>query len=126
MDQIRAAWPTVHIIVRGDSGFCREALLKWCEDNRVSYVMGFARNERLRKIIAAQAEEAARLYRQSGQPARVFTEFSYQTTTGSWSRSRRVVAKAEQLEGKENPRSVVTNLNAQQWPAQQLYEKLYC
>jgi hypothetical protein len=56
----------------------------------------------------------------------VFTEFRYQTTTGSWSRARRVVAKAEQLEGKENPRYVVTNLDAQQWPARNLYEDLYC
>jgi len=124
--QIRAAWPQVRIIVRADSGFCREELLKWCEDNGVYYVVGFARNERLRKIIAPQAEEAARLQGLSGQPARVFTEFSYQTTTGSWSCSRRVVAKAEQLEGKQNPRFVVTNLSAEQWAAQPLYEKLYC
>jgi hypothetical protein len=124
--QIRAVWPQVRIIVRADSGFCREELLKWCEGNGVYYVVGFARNERLRKIIAPQAEEAARLHGLSGQPARVFTEFTYQTTTGSWSCPRRVVAKAEQLEGKENPRFVVTNLSAEQWPAQPLYEKLYC
>jgi hypothetical protein len=124
--QIRAAWPQVRIIVRADSGFCRDELLKWCEDNGVYYVVGFARNERLRKMIAPQAQEAARLHQQSGQPARVFTEFFYQTTTGSWSRERRVVAKAEQLEGKENPRFVVTNLSADEWPAQPLYEKLYC
>ena len=126
MRQIRAAWPEVRIIVRADSGFCRDELLKWCEDNGVYYVVGFARNERLRKMIAPQAQEAARLHQQSGQPARVFTEFFYQTTTGSWSRERRVVAKAEQLEGKENPRFVVTNLSADEWPAQPLYEKLYC
>jgi hypothetical protein len=124
--QIRAAWPEVRIIVRADSGFCREELMKWCEDNHVFYVIGFARNARLRKIIDTQAQEAARLYELTGKPARVFTEFSYQTTTGSWSRARRVVAKAEQLEGKENPRFVVTNLSADDWPAQQLYEDLYC
>jgi len=89
-------------------------------------VFGFARNDRLRRRIDPQMREAARLQKQSGQPARVFTEFNYQTTTGSWSRARRVVAKAEQLEGKENPRYVVTNLGAQQWPAQKLYEDLYC
>jgi hypothetical protein len=92
--------------------------------NNVSYVLGFARNERLRKLIAPQMEEAAWLQQESGQPARVFTEFEYQTTTGSWSQARRVVAKAEQIEGKENPRFVVTNLSAEQWPA--LYEELYC
>ena len=124
--QIRAVWPTVRIIVRADSGFCREELMKWCEDHGVSYVVGFARNERLRRIIEPQAQQAARLQAQTGTPARVFTEFSYQTTTGSWSRSRRVVAKAEQLEGKENPRFVVTNLSAEEWPAQRLYEDLYC
>lgn len=89
-------------------------------------MFGFARNDRLRRRIDPQMREAARLQKQSGQPARVFTEFNYQTTTGSWSRARRVVAKAEQLEGKENPRYVVTNLGAQQWPAQKLYEDLYC
>jgi len=124
--QIRAAWPVVRIVVRADSGFCREELMKWCEDNGVYYVFGFARNQRLRRIIEPQMQKAARLHEQTGKPARVFTEFSYRTTTGSWSRSRRVVAKAERLEGKENPRFVVTNLNSEEWPAQQLYEDLYC
>lgn len=124
--QIRAAWPEVRIIVRGDSGFCREELMKWCEENGVNYVFGFARNDRLRRMIEPQMQEAARQQAQTGRPARVFTEFDYQTTTGSWSRARRVVAKAEQIEGKENPRFVVTNLNAEQWPAKGLYEELYC
>jgi hypothetical protein len=126
VEQIRQAWPEVEIILRADSGFCREELMQWCEKHGVGYVFGFARNDRLRRRIDPQMREAARLQKQSGQPARVFTEFNYQTTTGSWSRARRVVAKAEQLEGKENPRYVVTNLGAQQWPAQKLYEDLYC
>ena len=126
VNRIRAAWPEVRIIVRADSGFCREELIKWCEDNGVYYVIGFARNERLRRIIEPQIEQAAQIHKQTGKVARVFTEFSYQTTTGSWSRSRRVVAKAEQLDGKENPRFVVTNLSAEEWPAQALYEELYC
>jgi hypothetical protein len=71
-------------------------------------------------------QQAAQIHQQTGKPARVFTEFPYQTTTGSWSRSRRVVAKAEQLDGKENPRFVVTNLSAEEWAAQRLYEELYC
>ena len=124
--QIRTAWPEVEIIVRADSGFCREELLKWCEDHRVGYVVGFARNDKLRRMIEPQMAEAARRQQQTGKPAREFTEFPYKTTTGSWSRARRVVAKAEQLEGKENPRFVVTNLDAEGWPAQPLYEDLYC
>jgi len=124
--QIRAVWPEVRIIVRADSGFCRDESMKWCEEHEVKFVVGFARNERLRRMIEPQMQAAAQLYQQSGKPARVFTEFPYQTTTGSWSRSRRVVAKAEQLEGKENPRFVVTNLNSDQWPTRQLYEELYC
>jgi len=124
--RIRASWPEVRIIVRADSGFCREELMKWCEENGVLYAFGFARNPRLRRLIEPQMQQAAQIHQQTGEPARVFTEFSYETTTGSWSRSRRVVAKAEQIEGKENPRFVVTNLSAEEWPAQRLYEDLYC
>ena len=124
--RIRAAWPEVRIIVRADSGFCREELLKWCEDNGVCYAIGFPRNQRLRRMIEPQIEQAAQIHQETGKVARVFTEFSYQTTTGSWSRPRRVVAKAEQLDGKENPRFVVTSLGAEEWPAQGLYEEFYC
>jgi len=124
--QIRGRLPEVAIVVRADSGFCREELMAWCEQNGVCYVLGLARNERLRKSIAPQLAEAARLQQASGKPARVFTEFAYRTTTGSWGRARRVVAKAEQLDGKENPRFVVTKLGADEWPAQRLYEELYC
>jgi Transposase DDE domain group 1 len=123
--QIRQAWPEVKITLRADSGFCRDALMGWCEAHSVDYVLGFARNERLRRIIDPQMQEAAARNRHSGQAARVFIEFDYQTHD-SWSRSRRVVAKAEQLEGKENPRYVVTSLSAVIWPAPRLYEELYC
>jgi hypothetical protein len=123
--QIRQAWPEVRIILRADSGFCRDSLMSWCEENHVDYVFGFARNERLRQMIKPQMEEAAALHAQTGQPARVFAEFSYETRD-SWSRSRRVVVKAEQLAGKENPRYVVTSMAAERWSAQQLYERLYC
>jgi hypothetical protein len=124
--RIRKAWPEVRIVLRADSGFCREELMRWCEENGVDYVFGFARNDRLRRMIATEMAEAARQQQQTGQPARVFAEFSYQTTTGSWSRARRMVAKAEQIADKENPRYVVTNLSPQRWPAQELYEDLYC
>jgi hypothetical protein len=100
--------------------------MSWCEAHGVEYVFGFARNDKLRRMIEPQRQEAVRQHAATGKPARAFTEFPYRTTTGSWSRVRRLVAKAEQLEGKENPRYVVTNLGAEQWPAQKLYEDLYC
>jgi len=123
--QIRARWPKTSIILRADSGFCREELLAWCENNGVDYVFGFARNKRLRKIIGRAMQEAKQEHRRTGKPARVFTEFAYRTKK-SWSRARRVIAKAEQIEGKENPRYLVTSLGKQAWSAQKLYEQLYC
>ena len=126
VEQIRQCWPEVRIILRGDSGFCRDELMSWCEDNGVDYVFGFARNPRLRTIIAEALVEAAWQWEQTQKPARVFVEFPYQTTTGSWHHPRRVVAKAEHIDGKENPRYVVTSLSTQAWPAQKLYEELYC
>jgi transposase InsO family protein len=123
--QTRAAWPEVRIILRADSGFCREALMSWCEANQVDYVFSLARNERLRAEIESEMQEATALYAMTGKPARVFSEFFYQTHK-SWSRSRRVVAKAEQIEGKQNPRFVVTSLSPQRWAAAALYEQLYC
>src|SRR6516162_665248 len=96
--QIREAWPKVKIILRGDSGFCRNELMSWCEANRVDYVLGLARNQRLRRIIGPQMWEATQQWGTTGKPARVFSEFSYQTRKrkkGGWDRQRRVVAKAE-------------------------------
>lgn len=123
--QIRARWPQTQIILRADSGFCREPLMKWCEDNRVDYVFGLARNQRLRRSIGKAMRQAAAQAKRTGKPARVFTEFRYRTHK-TWSRSRRVIAKAERIEGKENPRYVVTSLPVQQWQPRQLYEDLYC
>jgi hypothetical protein len=125
--QIRACWPETRIILRGDSGFCRDELMEWCErQHNVHYVFGTARNERLRKIIAPALAEAEALYRETLRAPRVFAEFAHTTTTGSWSRKRRVVAKAEHIAGKENPRYIVTSLGAAEWPAQRLNEELYC
>jgi hypothetical protein len=127
--QLRAAWPKVKIVLRGDSGFCRNELMSWCEANRVDYVFGLARNQRLRRIIGPQMWEATQQWGTTGKPARVFSEFSYQTRkrkNGGWDRERRVVAKAEHIDGKENPRFVVTSLKAEEWAAQVLYEELYC
>ncbi|HEY8670546.1 MAG TPA: IS1380 family transposase [Terriglobales bacterium] len=127
--QIRAAWPEVKIILRGDSGFCRNELMSWCENNGVEFVFGLARNQRLRKIIGAQMHEATQQWNQTGKPARVFSEFDYRTKKtkkGGWDRERRVAAKAEHINGKENPRFVVTSLKSEEWAAPALYEKLYC
>jgi hypothetical protein len=127
--QIRTAWPSVKIILRGDSGFCRNELMSWCESQGVDFVFGMARNRKLRKIIGAQMHEATQQWNRTGKPARIFTEFEYQTKKtkkGGWERQRRVAAKAEHIDGKENPRFVVTSLTREQWPAKALYEELYC
>ena len=110
--QLREVWPQVKILLRADAGFCRDELLSWCEANGVGYVVGLARNERLRSLLEEALEEAARRQQQTGRPARVFREFTYRTRQ-SWSRARRVVANAEQLVGKQNPRYVVTSLDAE-------------
>jgi hypothetical protein len=123
--QIRQRWPKVRIILRADSGFCREELMGWCEQNRVDYVLGLARNARLQRTIAPQLQEAKQEHQRTGKAARVFAEFFYRTKK-SWSRSRRVVGKAEYLEKGENPRFVVTSLLAESWEAAALYEKTYC
>jgi hypothetical protein len=127
--QIRTAWPEVKIILRGDSGFCRDELMSWCEMHGVQFVFGLARNQRLRKIIGAEMQQATQQWNQTGRPARIFTEFDYKTRRrkkGGWKQERRVVAKAEHIDGKENPRFVVTSLNNEVWAGQALYEELYC
>ena len=125
VEQIRAAWPDVKITLRGDSGFCRQDLMEWSEANRVHFVFGLARNKRLTKIIGAELHQAQQQWTTTGQPARLFADFSYQTKT-TWKRERRVVAKAEHIDGKSNPRFVVTSLEATEFAAQALYEDLYC
>jgi Transposase DDE domain group 1 len=127
--QIRAAWPKVKIVLRGDSGFCRNELMSWCENNQVDFLFGMAQNQRLRKVIGQQMHEATLEWNRTGKAARVFTEFEYstkKTKKGGWEHERRVVAKAEHIAGKENPRFVVTSLTSQQCQARALYEELYC
>ena len=123
--RIRQRWPEVKILLRGDCGFCREKLMAWCESQGVDYVFGLAQNVRLKKQIAAEMEQAAQQYAQTQKPARVFQEFFY-ATQDTWSRERRVVAKAEHLDKGANPRFVVSSLSAEQAPMQSLYETLYC
>ncbi len=123
--QIRAAWPEVEIIVRGDADFSRDAIMTWCEENGVKYVFGLAKNERLKAAISEELEEARKLFKESTKASRVFNDFMH-STLKSWESPRRVVGKAEHLCKGENPRFVVTNLSPQEFPARELYEDLYC
>jgi hypothetical protein len=123
--QIRARWPKTRIMIRGDAGFCREAIMAWCEANQVHYVLGLARNERLQRALGKEMEAARAAHERSGKPARRFRDFHYRTRK-SWSCERRVVGKAEYLPNKANPRFVVTNLSPRQASAKRLYEQLYC
>ncbi len=123
--QLRRTWPDVAIILRADSGFCREELMSWCEQQQVDYVFGLVKNARLLKRIRKSLRKAQRLHAASGKAARVFQQLRYRTRK-SWSRKRRVVAKAECLDKGNNPRFVVTSLNAARMDARSLYEDFYC
>jgi hypothetical protein len=123
--QIRAAWPAVRILLRADSGFCREEIMAWCEAHGVDYLLGLAKNSRLVEALEPALADAHGRYLQTGVAARVFADFVYQTRD-SWSRARRVVGKAEYLPKGPNPRFVVTSLSAAEREAQPLYEEDYC
>jgi hypothetical protein len=123
--QIRRRWPRVRILLRADSGFARDPLMTWCENNGVDFLFGLARNSRLVGAIAAELAEAAAESGRTGKPARRFQDFTW-STRDSWSRERRVVAKAEWTQGEANPRFVVTSLSRQEHEARHLYEKVYC
>ena len=123
--RIRARWPRVRILLRADSGFARETLMAWCEANRVDYLFGLARNERLTAEIAAEMTAARAEAEASGKPARRFRDFTW-STLDSWSRSRRVIGKAEWTGGEANPRFVVTSLKPAEAEARHLYEAIYC
>jgi len=123
--QIRARWPEVRIVLRADSGFAREALMRWCELNSVDFLFGLARNERLVAEIAAELAAAEQESKRTEKPARRFKQFQW-STRDSWSRQRRVVAKAEWTAGAANPRFVVTSLGPADAAPQPLYEEIYC
>src|SRR6185437_3097038 len=125
VQQIRQSWPKVAIVLRADSGFCREELMAWCEHNNVDYVYGLARNQRLERELAPHLGAVHHHHQNTGKAARVFADLRYRTRK-SWSRSRRVVGKAEYLDQGPNPRFVVTSLPVGSWEAAALYEKLYC
>jgi Transposase DDE domain group 1 len=123
--KIRARWPGVRILLRADSGFAREALMAWCEQNRVDFVFGLARNARLVEEIAVELVQAEAEASSTGKPARRFKDFRY-ATLDSWSRRRRVVGKAEWTGGEANPRFIVTSLGKAGTNGRFLYEKVYC
>lgn len=124
--RIRQKWPAVKIIVRGDSGFCRDLLMNWAENQpRVDYVFGLAKNNRLKAELEGAMAEAKAEHDATGESARRFVDFRYQTLD-SWSRERRVIGKAECMEKGENPRFVVTSLSRERMEAQSLYEDCYC
>jgi hypothetical protein len=123
--QIRRHWPRVRILLRADSGFAREALMAWCDANRVDFVFGLARNDRLVGEIEARLAEAQAESQRTGRPARRFKDFFW-ITRKSWSRRRRVIAKAEWTGGEANPRFIVTSLSRQEVKGRDLYEKIYC
>ena len=123
--QIRQRWPNVRILLRGDSGFARDALMVWCEANRVDYLFGLARNSRLEAVLAPAMREAKKVSKRTGKPARRFKDFRYRTRD-SWDRERRVIGKAEWTKGEANPRFVVTSLSRREAGPRYLFEKIYC
>jgi len=125
VSQIRRSWPEVKILIRADSGFCREEIMSWCESNGVDYLLGLAKNNRLVAMIEAESTQARQQFEATGGASRVFAELRYQTLE-TWGRERRVVAKAEHLSKGANPRFVVTSLREQDRAADVLYEEDYC
>ena len=123
--RIRARWPRVRILLRADSGFCREAIMAWAEANRVDYVFGLARNARLAGEIETEMAAARAQAEKTGKPARRFKDFRW-STLDSWSRTRRVVGKAEWTQSEANPRFIVTSLKPDEIDARRLYEAIYC
>jgi hypothetical protein len=121
ISRIRPRWPRVHILLRADSGFCREALIAWCEANRVDYVFGLARHQPLVAELASARTNAEA----SSKSARRFKDFPW-STRDSWSRTRCVIGKAEWTQGEANPRFIVTPLAAKERDGRSLYETIYC
>ena len=123
--RVRSQWPETQIVLRGDSGFARDHILSWCEEWEVDYVIGLAKNDRLKERIKPAMAAAKRGFERTGEATREFASFKYRTLT-SWSCIRRVIGKAEVLPGRENPRFVVTSLAAKDFGARHVYEDLYC
>jgi hypothetical protein len=122
---VRARWPQTKIGIRGDSGFCREEIMAWCEAQGVDYVLGLAKNKRLDALSATARVQAQLEYLRTEETTRVFEDFQYRTLE-TWSRERRVIAKAEHSAYGANPRYVVTSLSADEADPRTLYEAIYC
>ena len=118
---LRERWPEVKIILRADSGFCRWKMLRWCESHQVDYIVGIAKNERLKALSAKLEQRAEGKYRKSGEKVRLFKRFKYRA--GSWDKKRCIIAKAEHTAQGANPRFVVTSLAGN---AQKIYDQIYC
>ena len=125
VNQIREKWPKVKIVLRGDSGFCREEIMTWCEGNGVDYVLGLAKNAVLIREIEKELEKAQKKFQKTGRAARYFKDFQYRTID-SWSRKRRVIGKAEHLKKGSNPRFIVTSFSSREMGARYIYERTYC
>jgi hypothetical protein len=119
--RLRQVWPEVKIILRADSGFCRWRMLRWCEDHDVDYIVGLAKNDRLREKAGHLIRMARERFESSGEYQRRFGHVLYAAQT--WDRARKVVIKAEHSEKGENPRYIVTTLDGD---PQELYEQIYC
>ena len=118
---LRQVWPAVKIVFRGDSGFCRHRMLRWCEDHEVSYIVGLAQNARLLDKASNLMRVAKDRFEEKQEFQRLFHAMNYSAAT--WDRQRQVIVKAEHSDKGANPRFVVTNLEGE---AQTLYEELYC
>ena len=123
--RLREAWPQVRILVRGDSAFSNDELMVWCEKEGIDYVLGLAKNDRLKRRIATRMETVRQLQRAIGKAVRQFQELRYQTRD-TWLCERRVVAKVEHLPRGENPRYIVTSVPVQECDGRRLYEEIYC
>ena len=121
VQRFRRQWPNVRIIFRGDSGFCRWKLMRWCDQHDVGYIIGLPRNKVLERLGQPWIETSAARFTQTKEKQRLFGEFTYGAAT--WDRSRRVIVKAEHLQQGPNSRFVVTNLSGE---SQALYDDLYC
>jgi hypothetical protein len=121
VERLRQTWPAVRITFRGDSGFCRWKMMRWCDRRGVDYVIGLARNRVLQRMAEPFMQEAAQRYEQTKQTQRIFVDLAY--AAGSWDKPRRVIHKAEHNRQGDNPRFIVTSLSGD---AAQLYEQVYC
>ena len=121
VERLRREWPKVQIILRGDSGFCRWRMLRWCDNHRVNYIVGLAKNSRINALASDLMVEAEARFEATGEKQRLFSETMYAAKT--WDRERRVIMKAEHGRQGSNPRYVVTNLPGD---PQKLYDRDYC